>query len=262
MSIENNLKGIINTCPKDYYLEDTDEICNDDVSMFTDDIVDASDIELAHVPQKIVLSCSVEATKIETPVCVRAGKPIYIYIKEGAEAVAYESVSIKYADFGKIVFADGEIKDLFGNKTQDYTLNINDILYKHEFMYQTKEVLYQSIPNQINLMAYGGRYVYGKDISQIQQTFFHVKNANTDARIIVSDKFFWNERGIDPHIGGMYHTSSDIKIVANHNRLANTEYNLAEIYTKAMYVFNSNHQPEKILYSFRLITNRKSVQTD
>lgn len=212
MSIENNLKKIVNFGYPRFQVSDTDEINNNEIVICTDDEPDISGIELAICPKRLVLSCEVCADSVD--VSPKVSMNSYSENIYALQFPAYKSVSLKYVGFGKLIFDDGTIVNFYDDRVGAYNLQINNVLLRQEFAYQKEDIVHVDIPKELRLMAYGGQFKPNDDISKIQQIFFQIKHMQGAIGIAISDEVFWNNRGIDPFVGGIFYGNSDIKVIA------------------------------------------------
>ena len=105
---------------------------------------------------------------------------------------ACKSVLLKYDKSGKIFFSNGEMKDFFDKKINNYTLEFDDILFKKEFKYQASgQIEYDEKPKTIRLLHYGGSS--SDKIDKIEQMFFHITNASHNPGIAISNALIIKE---------------------------------------------------------------------
>ena len=127
---------------------------------------------------------------------------------------ACKSVLLKYDKSG--IFSNGETKDFFDKKINNYTLEFDDILFKKEFKYQTSgQIEYDEKPKTIRLLHYGGSS--SDKIDKIEQMFFHITNASNNPGITISNEDFWRKKAIDPYAGGHIGDISIIPVEKNDN---------------------------------------------
>lgn len=194
-----------------YFVNDTDEVFNEEVEIYTDKDFDLSDVSIAEFPEKVVLRCILEKEKLQIAVKF---KNLEIY-KSNYDAC--KSVLLKYDQSGKIFFSNGETKDFFDKKINNYTLEFDDILLKKEFKYQASgQIEYDERPKTIRLLHYGGSS--SDKIDKIEQMFFHITNASNTPGVAISNEDFWKKKGIDPYAGGRIGDISVIPVEKNDNQ--------------------------------------------
>ena len=190
-----NLKGLIGHKTEEYSVDDTEEIYNEEVEIYTDDDVDITDISIAEVPEKLILTCVLEKEKLQGNAKF---KNLEIY---KANYDACKSASLKFSQFGKLLLSNGATKDFFDKRIDNYRIEFADVLLKKEFKYQANpNISYEAKPKTVYLMNYGGSS--SDKIDKLEQVFFHITNASNNPGVAISDEDFWRKKGIDPYTGG------------------------------------------------------------
>lgn len=203
MSVSNSLRRLIKPELNVYSVRDTECYENDEVVIYTDDSVDICDVDEVDYPSRVLLSCSIDAKKISSS---------KIYSDQNGKNAAYESITLVYSGFGKLVMSNGKTYDFYGKRIDGLELNFDDAIFKRDFLvYKNSDSQPGSTVDGVRLHAYGGRYYPGIDLSEIEQTFFHVRNGNQG--IVISDLEFWRSRGVDPATGGIVRGRSDTRLI-------------------------------------------------
>jgi len=203
MSVSNSLRRLIKPELGVYSVRDTECYENDEVVIYTDDSVDICDVNEVDHPSRVLLSCSIDAKKASSS---------DIYPDQDGKNAAYESIALAYSGFGKLVMSNGKTYDFYGKRIDEFELNFDDVIFKRDFLlYENTKDPPDDTVDGVRLHAYGGRYYPGINLSEIEQTFFHVRNGNQG--IVISDLEFWRSRGVDPATGGIVRGKSDTKLI-------------------------------------------------
>lgn len=203
MSVSNSLRRLIKPELSVYSVHDTDCYENDEVVIYTDDSVDICDVNEVDYPLRVLLSCSIDAKKALSS---------EIYSDQDGKNTPYDSIALVYSGFGKLVMSNGKTYEFYGKRIDGLELNFDNTIFKRDFLvYENSEDPPGNTVGGVRLHAYGGRYYPGINLSEIEQTFFHVRNGNQG--IVISDQKFWTNRGVDPSIGGIVRGRSDTKLI-------------------------------------------------